>query len=62
MAKHTGTQKNIRFSEEELALLDRMTERHESMKAAIIAGLYALEARNEPSNSELIDMLKARLK
>jgi hypothetical protein len=62
MAKHTGTQKNIRFSDEELALLDRMTEKHETMKAAILAGLRALEARNEPSNSELIDMLKARLK
>jgi hypothetical protein len=62
MAKHLGTQKNIRFSDEELALLDRMTAKHETMKAAIVAGLHALEQRNEPSNKELLDMLKARLK
>jgi len=58
MAKHTGTQKNIRFSDEELDLLNRMTEKHVTMKAAIIAGLHALEGRNDLTQDQVIDWIK----
>jgi hypothetical protein len=62
MAKHTGTQKNIRFSDEELALLDRMTEKHETMKAAILAGLRALEGHNDLTQDQVLDWIKRNTK
>lgn len=62
MAKHLGTQKSIRFSDEELALLDRMARKHKTIKAAVMAGLEALEAQKEPSNAALLKMLEQRLK
>jgi len=61
MGKHAGKQKNIRFSDEEILVLDRLAEEYGSIKAAVMAGLYQLDGRNQPSNTELIEMLKARL-
>ena len=43
MAKHLGTQKSIRFSDEELDLLNRLAEAHGTIKAAVMAGLYTLD-------------------
>lgn len=61
MAKHLGTQKSIRFSDEELELLNRMAGKHKTIKAAVMAGLVALEQRNQPTNKELLAMLEERL-
>jgi ribosomal protein S24E len=61
MGKHTGKQKNIRFSDEELIVLDKLAEEYGSIKSAVMAGLYQLDGRNQPTNKELIEMLKARL-
>lgn len=43
MGKHLGTQKSIRFSADELALLEQMAEKHGTIKGAVMAGLYALD-------------------
>lgn len=55
------TSKAFRFSDDELSLLTAMTKKHGSQKAAIMAGLRALEQRNQPTNKELLAMLKERL-
>lgn len=61
MGKHLGTQKSIRFSEDELALLDRLAEKHGTIKNAVMAGLRALDGRADLTDQQLLDMLKARL-
>lgn len=61
-AKRGAVPVGLRLLPDEMAILDQMADRLGGRKAAFMAGLRALEARNEPSNSELIDMLKARLK
>ncbi len=61
MAKHLGTQKNIRFDDEELALLDALKATYGSYKAAIIAGLRALDGDEELTNDQLIKLLRVRL-
>lgn len=48
MGKHLGTQKSIRFSDEELQLLDALQERYGSYKAAIMAGLKMLHGVDRP--------------
>ena len=61
MGKHLGTQKSIRFSEDELEVLEQLKDRHGSYKAAIMASLRRELGANQPTNKELIEMLKARL-
>ena len=53
---------SIRLSEEEAALLSRMAKKRKTSKTAVIvAGLLSLEDRSEPSDDELLALLKARL-
>lgn len=56
------TPKSFRFSPEELAELEAAKKKHGSYKAAIMAGIRNTLGANEPSNAELVEMLKARLK
>ena len=58
MAKHLGTQKSIRFSDEELKLLERMAGKHGTIKAAVMAGLHALEKRNDLTQDQVIDWIR----
>jgi hypothetical protein len=58
MAKHLGTQKSIRFSEEELALLNRLAKKHKTIKAAIMAGLSSLDQRNDLTQEEVLRWIK----
>jgi len=62
MGKHLGTQKSIRFSNDELKLLEAGKARFGSYKAAIIAGLRCLDSRQEPTNADILVMLEKRLK
>jgi hypothetical protein len=55
------TSKAFRFSEDELDLLATATKLHGSQKAAIVAGLKALQTKKEPTDSQLLAMLKSRL-
>ena len=64
MAKHLGTQKSIRFSDEELELLNRLAADHGTIKAAVMAGLYSLDKNGNATVSaavaaELEKMAKA---
>jgi hypothetical protein len=54
--------RSFRFQPDEIELLERLAEKHGGAKAAVIAGLRALEAQKEPSNEALLKTLKARLK
>jgi hypothetical protein len=56
------TPKSFRFSPEELAELEAAKHKHGSYKAAIMAGIRNTLGANEPSNAELLDMLRVRLK
>jgi hypothetical protein len=62
MAKHLGTQKSIRFSDDELKLLEAGRKQYGSYKAAVIAGLNCLDGRGEITNDEIITILQERLK
>jgi hypothetical protein len=52
---------NVSMKPDESALLDRMADEHGGIKAAIVAGLRALERRNEPTNDELLEMMRRRM-
>jgi hypothetical protein len=58
MAKHLGTQKSIRFSDDELELLTRLAQQHGTIKSAVMAGLYALD---ENGNATLSAAVAAEL-
>lgn len=62
MVEHLGTQKVFRFSEQELHLLERLAKEHGSQKAAVMAGLRALEARGGISDDELIAVITRRIR
>lgn len=62
MGEHLGTQKVFRFSDEELQLLEQLAKQHGSQKAAVMAGLRALEARGVPSDDELIAAVTRRIR
>ncbi len=62
MAKHLGTQKSIRFTDEELALLDRLAKKHKTIKAAIMAGLNSLDQRNGLTQDEILAWIKRHTK
>lgn len=61
MGKHTKQPVSLRLSEEELALLDAMAERHGGKSAAIVAGLRALEKRNAITPEEAMTALALEL-
>lgn len=44
MTKRADTPKSFRFSDQELALLERVAAKHGGPKKAVIAGLLALDA------------------
>ena len=54
--------RSFRFQPEEIKMLERLAEKHGGAKAAVVAGLRALEAQKEPSNADLLKLLKVRLK
>jgi hypothetical protein len=60
MARH-DTPRSFRFQPDEIVLLERLAEKHGGAKAAVIAGLRALEAQRELSNTALLRILKERL-
>ena len=62
MGKHLGTQKSIRFSDEELELLEQMAARHGTIKAAVMAGLKALEGHNDLTQDQVIDWIRRNAK
>jgi hypothetical protein len=43
MTKRNDTPKSFRFSDQEIALLDRVSARHGGSKKAVIAGLLVLD-------------------
>lgn len=67
MTKRTDTPKSFRFSDQEIALLDRVAAKHGGPKKAVIAGLLALDA-GKPVNiaaelrrlADLVDASKGR--
>lgn len=60
-AKRGATPVGLRLVPDEIELLDAAAALHGGRKAAILAGLRALEQRNQPTNKELLAMLKERL-
>lgn len=62
MAKHLGTLKSFRFSDEELALLEGLAKDHGTQKAAVLAGLRALKGRGQVSDEELLVLIAKRLR
>lgn len=62
MAKHLGTLKSFRFSDEESALLDGLAKDHGTQKAAVMAGLRALKGRGQVSDEELLALIAKRLR
>lgn len=62
MGKHLGTLKSFRFTEEELALLERLAREHGGQKAAVMAGLRTLQGRAGVSDEELLALIAKRLR
>lgn len=62
MVEHLGTQKSFRFSAEELKLLDDLARQHGGQKAAVIAGLRALQGRGAVTDEELLALIGKRLR
>ncbi len=62
MDTHKKLQTQIRMTPENQARFRSLAKaRKISAEALLMAALDALEARNEPSNADLLEMLKARL-
>lgn len=61
MGKHTKLPVSIRLSDDEMALLEDMAERHGGKSAAIIAGLKALKRRNATTPEEALAVLALEL-
>lgn len=58
--KRRGIQStSFKFTPEEKELLDRLAEAHGGRKAALIAGLEALERRNGPTKAEVLAAVAA---
>lgn len=62
MVEHLGTQKSFRFSAEELKLLEDLARQHGGQKAAVMAGLRALQGRGAVSDEELLALIGKRLR
>lgn len=60
MGKNLKKQKQFRFSDSELALLERLKERHGSYTSAVIRGLELLDKRGQTdlTQAEVIDWIK----
>lgn len=61
MGKHLKTPVSVRFSTEEIELLERMAVRHGSKAAAIVAGLRAIDGRNAVTPEEALAVLALEL-
>jgi hypothetical protein len=61
MGKHLKTPVSVRFSEEEMALLDKMAERHGTKAAALVAGLRMLDGQNAITPEEALAALAIEL-
>jgi len=63
MGKNLKKQKQFRFSDSELALLERLKARHGSYTNAVVRGLKALDeaGNNQPSDEDILSMLAERL-
>jgi predicted transcriptional regulator len=56
----SDTPKSFRFSEEELALLDRVAAQNGGPKKAVIAGLLALDAGTHITKAEVLRWIRER--
>lgn len=61
MAKNLKKAKSFRFSDDELKLLDALKDRYGSYNRGIIAAVRDHLHRDEPSNDELLEILRKRL-
>ena len=64
MGKNLKTAKSVRFSDEELRIIDElMAARGSNFTETLVAGVHALRNQkdNEPSNGELVQMMASRL-
>lgn len=59
--KTGSTQTTLTLRPEEVALLERLAADHGGKKAAIVAGLRALDQRGEIGNAELAALVASRL-
>lgn len=55
------TPRSFRFQPEEAELLDRMAKKHGSAKAAVVAGLIALEGKKDPTKDTISTAVAAEL-
>lgn len=53
---------SLRLSAAEMDLLNKLAKKHGDKTKAIVAGLQALDGAKEPTNAQLLAMLKARMK
>lgn len=60
--KQAGTQKNIRFSDEDVEILDSLRAYYGGYAGVVSAGLKALAKRDRLSKAELLAELERRLK
>lgn len=61
MGKNLKPPVSLRMSDDELALLKRLAQRYGGKSAAILAGLRSLDRQGEPTNDELIAILRRRM-
>ncbi len=61
-SKHAGQQFVMRFNPEEKALLERLGKSYGGKKAAVVAGLRALDGRKTMTKAELVAEITRRLK
>ena len=59
--RHAGTAKTFRFSEDELAEIEAATEKHPTMKAAIMAGVRMVNGKNDTNWPAELRRLAAEL-
>lgn len=64
MGKNLKKAKSVRFSDEELDLIEQLMEtRGRNFTETLVDAVYALrdQSANEPSDTELVQMMAARL-
>jgi hypothetical protein len=54
--------KSFRFQPEELELLERLAGEYGSAKAAVMAGLRELDGKKEITNTQLLQLVRERMK
>jgi len=62
MAKHLGTQKSFRFSDEELAVLEAAKDKHGTYKDALMAALRREAGANDLTQAQVIDWVRKHSK